>query len=231
MIKRIRSRASMFVSTVETTLAVAFTALATATAASTCPFDTGGSDAVNDGVVLTRYALGITGAPMTASTRYAALDPLQVKANIECVGCSLDMNGDGQIDYVDTTIIARHLAGFTGASLTAGLALGAGTRPNLAALTSFLANGCAAGGAINAFINGGNSFGAAAVLGTNDPQPLTLRSAGGQINVLLPGGNGLRIEQTSGVVVDAPAVTNGSANNIATGQGTTVAGGGYAGND
>ena len=51
-------------------------ALATA---STCPFDTGGSDAINDGVVLTRYALGITGAPLVASTRYASLDPLQVK--------------------------------------------------------------------------------------------------------------------------------------------------------
>ena len=92
--------------------------------AQTCPFDNGGSDAVNDGLVLARYALGITGAPLTASTRYASLDPLQVKNNIECVGCALDMNGDGQIDTVDTTIIARHLAGFQGASLTAGLALG-----------------------------------------------------------------------------------------------------------
>ena len=47
--------------------------------AQTCPFNNGGSDATNDGVVLTRYALGITGAPLTASTRYASLDPLQVK--------------------------------------------------------------------------------------------------------------------------------------------------------
>jgi hypothetical protein len=67
-----------------------------ATHASTCPFDTGGSDALNDGVVLTRYA---------------SLDPLQVKNNIECVGCALDMNGDGQIDTVDTTTIARYLLG------------------------------------------------------------------------------------------------------------------------
>ena len=49
--------------------------LTSAHAASACPFDTGGSDALNDGVVLTRYALGITGAPLTASTRYASLDP------------------------------------------------------------------------------------------------------------------------------------------------------------
>ena len=153
-------------------------ALSPATAASTCPFDAGGLDVLNDGVVLTRYALGITGAPMIASTRYASLDPLQVKANIECVGCALDMNGDGVIDTVDTTIIARHLAGFQGASLTAGLALGSGSRPNLAAVTSFLANGCAVGGAINAFVQGGNAFGTAATVGTTDAFPLTVKSGG-----------------------------------------------------
>ncbi len=121
--------------------------------AATCPFDTGGSDAINDGVVLTRYALGITGSPLIASTRYASLDPLQVKNNIECVGCALDVNGDGQIDAVDTTIIARHLMGFQGASLTAGLALGSApssSRPDTASVVSFLANGCATGTAVPA---------------------------------------------------------------------------------
>jgi hypothetical protein len=117
----------------------AFTLTLTQANAATCPFDNGGSDAVNDGVVLTRYALGITGAQLTASTRYASLDPLQVQANIECVGCALDINGDNQVDTVDTTIIARHLAGFQGASLTAGLALGAGTRNTTSTVVSFLA--------------------------------------------------------------------------------------------
>ena len=41
--------------------------------AQTCPFDTGGSDAINDGVVLTRYALGITGAP--AHRKHALREP------------------------------------------------------------------------------------------------------------------------------------------------------------
>lgn len=124
-----------------------------AVSAAQCPFDNGASDAINDGLVLTRYALGIAGSPLVASTKYASLDPLQVKNNIECVGCALDMNGDGAIDTVDTTIIARHLSGFTGASLTAGLALGtvpSASRPTTAAITSFLASGCALGGAINA---------------------------------------------------------------------------------
>jgi len=45
-------------------IAVTAAALTSAHAASVCPFDSGGSDALNDGVVLTRYALGITGAPL-----------------------------------------------------------------------------------------------------------------------------------------------------------------------
>ena len=187
---------------------------------STCPFDGGGSDAINDGVVLTRYALGITGAPLVASTRYASLDPMQVKGNIECVGCALDMNGDGQIDTVDTTIIARHLAGFKGASLSGGLALGAGTRNTSVAVTSFLANGCAVGGAINAFVQGGNAFAAPAVLGTTDGQSLTLG---------IGGGNGLRVVPST--VVNAPNMVGGSsANFIASAvRGGTIAGGGVPG--
>ncbi len=202
-------------------LACAVSALPDAQA-STCPFATGGSDAINDGIVLTRYALGITGAPLVASTRYASLDPIQVKANIECVGCALDMNGDGAIDTVDTTIIARHLAGFKGASLTGGLALGAGTRNTSAAVASFLANGCAVGGAINAFVQNGNAFAAPAVLGTTDGQPLTLG---------IGGGNGLRVVPST--VVNAPNMIGGSsANFIASAvRGGTIAGGGVPGGD
>ena len=195
--------------------------------AATCPFDTGGSDALNDGVVLTRYALGITGAPLINSTKYASLDPLQVKNNIECVGCALDMNGDGKIDAVDTTIIARHLMGFTGASLTAGLALGvapSSSRVDAAAVTSFLANGCAVGGAIGAFVNGGNSFGAAAVLQTNDGFPLSVGVGG-------TSGGGLRIfPATYFGSPAAPNIVIGSQfNSVTTAanlEGNTISGGG-----
>ena len=130
-------------------------AASTVSAVNTCPFDNGGSDAINDGLVLTRYALGLTGAPLVASTRYASLNPATVKANIECVGCALDMNGDGNVDAVDATIIARHLSGFQGASLTAGLALGTGTRNSAAAVQSFLAIGCnMTGGTVTSIIAG-----------------------------------------------------------------------------
>ncbi len=219
-------------------LAAALAALTSAHAASVCPFDTGGSDALNDGVVLTRYALGITGAPMTASTRYASLDPLQVKANIECVGCALDINGDGVVDTVDTTIIARHLSGFTGASLTAGLALG--STATTASVVSFLANGCAVGGAINAFVHGGNTFalgaGVASVLGNNDNRPLTIKAPQSTIKLLVDpanGDEGLRIAYTTDGTAfgTSPNTLNGSrVNSVSVGVvGATIAGGGYNG--
>ncbi|HPG61228.1 MAG TPA: hypothetical protein PK586_04425 [Casimicrobium sp.] len=203
--------------------------------AQTCPFDTGGSDAVNDGVVLTRYALGITGAPLTASTRYASLDPLQVKANIECVGCALDVNQDGVVDTIDTTVIARHLAGFSGAAVTNGLGL---TPAVAASVTSFLANGCAVGGAINAFVHGGNTFalgaGVASVLGNNDNRPLTLKAPQSTIKLLVDpanGDDGLRISYATGTEGVAPNTINGSrVNSVAAGiTGATVAGGGRPG--
>ena len=188
--------------------------------AQTCPFDNGGSDAVNDGLVLTRYALGITGAPLVASTRYASLDPLQVKNNIECVGCALDMNGDGQIDTVDTTIIARHLAGFKDASLTSGLALGVAptaSRPTTAAVVSFLASGCATG-ATGAFVKGGNSFGSAAVLGTNDAFDLKVASGGSKVSLEIGNGSGLRVIKLQTPIIPthprsstAPSLTRRSA--------------------
>jgi len=220
--------------------ALALTALAVLTLAqanaATCPFDNGGSDAVNDGVVLTRYALGITGAPLTASTRYASLDPLQVQANIECVGCALDINGDNQVDTVDTTIIARHLAGFQGASLTAGLALGAGTRNTTSTVVSFLANGCAVGGAINAFVHGGNTFalapGVPSLLGNTDSRPLTIKAPQSTIKVLVDpanGDDGLRISYSTDGVSTGPNTMNGSrVNSVAGGViGATIGGGGF----
>ena len=210
-------------------LSIAFAFMPNAVGAiSTCPFDGGGSDAVNDGVVLTRYALGISGPSLTASTRYASLNPLEVQANIECQGCALDLNGDGLVDTVDATIVARHLAGFQGASLTAGLAMGVGTRSTTAAVTSFLANGCAVGGNLNAFVQGGNAFGAPAVIGVTDAQPVTVRSGGNEANLVIADGAGLRISRSG--ALSTPNTTNGAASNlVADGVvGAVVAGGGTA---
>ena len=204
--------------------------------AATCPFDTGGSDALNDGTVLTRYALGITGPQMIANTRYASLDPVQVKANIECVGCALDMNGDGQIDTVDTTIIARHLTGFTGASLTAGLALGnapSASRADTNAVVSFLASGCAITGGVNAYVQGGNIFGTAAILGNTDAFPLTVKTGGNTVKVVVASGHGLGVYPgISAALLNPPNVINGLAGNLFSGAaGATIAGGGASTTD
>jgi hypothetical protein len=230
---------------IRTAFAVASFAFALPAYSATCPFDGGGSDSVNDGLVLTRYALGITGAPLVASTRYASLDPLQVKNNIECVGCALDMNGDNAIDTVDTTIIARHLAGFSGNALTNGLALGSGSRPTPSSVQSFLASGCAVGGAINAFTQEGNSFGASAELGVNDDRHLNLRVMGfggfrlipegsyrGRVNIM--GGslnNSIRIGARGvtisggGAPVDTEAPLNGFGPHLAFGDFSVIGGG------
>ena len=258
------------------------------------------------------------------------------------------MNGDGVIDTVDATIIARHLAGFQGESLTTGLALGAGSRNSTAAVSSFLAIGCnmtggtitsiiagtglsggtittsgtiaadtaylqrrlaftcgagsfitgvaadgtvscaapsaggsgtvtnidtgagltggpitatgtlsadtnylqrrvasncAVGSAIrgvaadgtvtceatgqaNAFVQGGNSFGAPGVLGTNDAQPLTVKSGGSAINLVNQMGDGLRISSSASAT--APNTINGhNSNAVSAGVfGATIGGGG-----
>ncbi len=81
------------------------------------------------------------------------------------------------------------------------------------------------------FKQGGNAFGAPAMIGTTDAQPVTVISGGGSIALDVGNGNGLRVVQTTGNSADAPNVVNGSANNSAAGQAATVAGGGSAGSD
>ncbi len=120
-------------------------------AAALCPFGSFdnaaiAADAVNDGLVLNRYARKLGSMALLANTRYAAVPGLtaaQVAELIEARACAIDINGDAKIDSVDTTIIARHLVGFTGAALTEGLLLGTGSRSTNKSITDFLASGCA----------------------------------------------------------------------------------------
>jgi hypothetical protein len=136
--------------TVLTVLITLIVSPAIAIAAATCPigqFD-GTSvipDAMNDGLVITRSAQKITGAPLFANTRYAnvsGLTPAQVSNRIDSLSCAYDMNGDGKLDTVDSTVIVRHLLGLKNDALTAGLTLGSGLRPNPQDVTNFIANGC-----------------------------------------------------------------------------------------
>jgi hypothetical protein len=120
--------------------------------AQTCPFDNGGSTLANDGLVLTRYALGLRGAPMVANTSFAALDAPTIESNIACPSCGLRVTDDKDalnnpiFTVADATIISRKLAGFEGTALTNGLTLGSGSRNTPAAVQSFLLAGCGATG-------------------------------------------------------------------------------------
>lgn len=115
---------------------------AASTTQAACPFVNSGWDAVNDGIVLTRYALNITNTPLVANTRLSGSDPATVKASLDDVRPALDMNGDGAVTTLDSLIVARYLAGYRGTSLAGDLALGAGSRNSNDAIALFIAQGC-----------------------------------------------------------------------------------------
>lgn len=122
---------------------VAATTTVTNTAnAQTCPFDDGNSTLTREGLILTRYALGMRGAPLLVGTDLAGEDPNSIDITANCPACGLDVNGNGTFDTTDATIISRKLAGLVGPALTDSLPLGSGTRNTFAAINSFLLAGC-----------------------------------------------------------------------------------------
>ena len=123
--------------------------------AQVCPFDDGNSWLEVQGLILTRYALGATGAPLVASTGINAVDASSVEATINCPSCGLNITDNATMTEADATIISHKLAGFSGAALTDGLALGSGTRNTPAAVNSFLLAGCGAtGGTVTSVATG-----------------------------------------------------------------------------
>ncbi len=74
--------------------AIFATLLMTAAHAQVCPFDDGNSTLAVDGLILTRYALGITGAPLVAGTDISAVDAPTVEATINCPSCGMNITGN-----------------------------------------------------------------------------------------------------------------------------------------
>jgi hypothetical protein len=218
--KHLPLRASAFTAAALSLLAIS---MASAVSAQTCRFDNGGSTLENDGLVLTRYALGLRGAPMVANTSFAVGDAATIESNIACPACGLNVTGSGTFTVNDATIISRKLAGFSGTALTNGLGL---SGPTVAAVNSFLLTGC---GTANAFVQGGNAFGAPGILGTNDAQPMTVKSGGNAVSVLTASGAGLRVAEfvLSGANRAVNVVNGSLVNTAAVGVlGATIAGGG-----
>ena len=128
-------------------LAAAYCALAMLAATpvmAACPFTDGNWDLPNNGLVLSRYARSITGAPLVANTLFSSADPAAVKRDLDNLRGALDMNGDAQITSVDSAIVARHVAGFRGAALTDGINLGAASRDTSVKVLAFINAGCPA---------------------------------------------------------------------------------------
>ena len=198
--------------------------------AQACPFDDGHSSLGVEGLILTRYALGLTGEPLVANSGIATASATTVEDSINSLAYDLRLTGNATMTPVDATIISRKLAGFSGTSLTAGLALGSGSRNTPAAVQSFLLSGCPG----TAWVQGGNAFGVPGEIGTNDIQPMTVKSGGTAVNLITARGDGLRVKQlpkafgvTSLTTVN---VVNGSGVNSAEGiVGATIGGGGQYG--
>ena len=109
-----------------------------------CPFDNELVSAQREGMMYTRYALNIRGAPLVAATGYASEHAAAALASMECPSCwpQLDINGNGTFDATDALIVARHIAGFRGAALTTGVVFSSGSRNTSALVESFIAGGC-----------------------------------------------------------------------------------------
>ncbi len=108
-----------------------------------CPFDNELVSAQREGMMYARYALNVRGAPLVAATGFAPEHAAAVQAAMECPSCwpQLDINGNGGFDATDALIIARHIAGFRDAALTAGVTL-TGSRNTSALVESFITGGC-----------------------------------------------------------------------------------------
>lgn len=183
--------------------------------AQACPFEQGGASIANEGVVLTRYALGLRGTPLVANTVFANSNTSIIEASVSCPSCGLDINGNGVFDITDATLMSRKLAGLKGAALTNGLFLGTGVRNTAAAVQSFLLTGCGS----STRVGGPN---------TNETQ-IVVDDLVSATPVA-----GIRVTSVSDALLpQAINLISGSAANAASAlvQGGTIAGGGYNASD
>ena len=174
--------------------------------AQVCPFDDVSTALTREGLILTRYALGMRGATLVANTDLVAADAATVEATITCPSCGLDINGNGGFDTVDATIISRKIAGLSGDALTNGLNLAlagpnAATRNTPAAVNSFLLAGCGATGGTVTSITAGTGLVTASGL------PIT---SAGAISIQNSGVDSLQLafEAVTGSKIAPLAVTN-----------------------
>lgn len=190
--------------------------------AQACPFDDGNSSLAVEGLILTRYALGITGAPLVASTGISAVDAPIVEAAITCPSCGLNITGNPTLTVADATIISRKLAGFSGDALTNGVALGSGTRNTPAAVQSFLLSGCGATGGTVTSITAGSGLTGGTITGSGTIAVNT-SVIQNRVSGTCAVGSSIRAIAVDGTVTCQTDTTGGSGTvtNVATGLGLT----------
>jgi hypothetical protein len=190
--------------------------------AQVCPFDDGNSSLAVEGLILTRYALELTGAPLVASTGINPGDASTVEATINCPSCGLNITGNPTMTVADATIISRKLAGFSGAALTDGLALGTGTRNTPAAVASFLLAGCGATGGTVTSITAGSGLTGGTITGSGTiaVNPAVVQS---RVSGTCAVGSSIRSIAQDGTVTCQTDATGGTGTvtSVATGAGLT----------
>ena len=81
-------------------------------------------DALTDGLLIIRYLFGLSGTSLTAgalSSTAARTDPAAIKAYLDSIHTSLDIDGNGTADALtDGLLLIRYLFGLRGNSLIAG---------------------------------------------------------------------------------------------------------------
>ncbi len=122
-----------------------------------CPFNTRASDATTaasasvDGQLLLRATRGMRDAALVNGSSRASPAPTaaNVVEHVNGNAGSLDIDGDGEVNLVDSSIIARYLAGFRGNSLITGLTIAAtAPRRTSVSISKFITDGCVADRAV-----------------------------------------------------------------------------------
>ena len=102
----------------------------------------GNADALTDGLLLLRYAFGLTGDALVASAiaETSPLTPAEVEANVAASTTSFaDIDGNGAVDALtDGLLLLRYLFGLTGDALLASAVAEDATRTSAADIEAYI---------------------------------------------------------------------------------------------
>lgn len=99
-------------------------------------------DALTDGLLITRYLLGLTGTSLTTDAlggTATITDAAAIKAYLDGISTALDIDGNGTADAAtDGLLILRYMFGLRGSALIDGAADPLGARPTAAAIETYI---------------------------------------------------------------------------------------------